>query len=93
VNRAIAKIVRAADRQGIDVSVCGEMAHEKDSIPFLLGVGIRILSVDPQFLPAVQKTIQNLNLSAAEKFAENMLAQTTIKGVNQVLSEANPEIL
>ncbi len=92
VNRAIAKIVRAADRHGIDVSVCGEMAHEKDSIPFLLGVGVRILSVDPQFLPAVQKTIQNLDLSDAKIFAGNMLAQTTIKGVNQVLSEANPEI-
>jgi len=73
VNRGIAKVVKAANKQGIDVSVCGEMAHEQDYIPFLLGVGVRTLSVDPQFLPAVQKTILNLNMSKAESFALNML--------------------
>ncbi len=85
VNRGIAKIVNAANAEGIDVSVCGEMAHEKDYIPFLLGVGVRILSVDPQFLPAVQQTISNLKMSDARDYAETMLAQTHIKGAAQVL--------
>jgi len=63
----------------------GYTAHEQDYIPFLLGVGVRTLSVDPQFLPAVQKTILNLNMSKAESFAQNMLEQVSIKGATAVL--------
>ncbi len=85
VNRGLAKVAAAGLRHGIDVSICGEMAHEKDYIPFLLGVGIRTLSVDPQFLPQVQQIILNLNLSDANAYAQNMLSQTTIKGAKKIL--------
>ncbi|MBU2429297.1 MAG: phosphoenolpyruvate--protein phosphotransferase, partial [Proteobacteria bacterium] len=85
VNRGLGKISAAAQKQGIDISVCGEMAHEKEYIPFLLGIGIRILSVDPQFLPMVQKTIMNLSIKDAQNYAEKMMAQTTIKGAKAVL--------
>jgi len=87
VNRGIDKIVKAAHTHGIDVSVCGEMAHEREYIPFLLGVGIRTLSLDPQFLPEVQKIIMKLNISDAKKYAQKMLSQSTIKGARQVLEE------
>jgi phosphotransferase system enzyme I (PtsP) len=85
VNRGIAKIAGAAEAHHIEVSVCGEMAHEKDYIPFLLGVGIRTLSVDPQFLPMVQKTIMGLDMADAKQYAAQMLAQTTVKGARSVL--------
>jgi phosphotransferase system enzyme I (PtsP) len=61
------------------------MAHEKDYIPFLLGVGIRTLSVDPQFLPMVQKTVMGLDMAEAKQYAAHMLAQTTVKGARSVL--------
>ncbi len=85
VNRGIARIAEAATAAGIEVTVCGEMAHEKEYIPFLLGVGIRTLSVDPQFLPAVQKTVMNISMAEAEEYAKKMLAETTIKGAKKVL--------
>jgi len=92
VNRGIDTIVKAADRHGIDVSVCGEMAHDPDYIPFLLGVGIRTLSVDPQFLPSVQKTITALSLEQAANYAKRMLAQTRVQGAAKVL-ETRPPIV
>lgn len=85
VNRGLAKIAGAAQKAGIDVSVCGEMAHEKEYIPFLLGIGIRTLSVDPQFLPEVQKVIMGLDLKEARVYAERMLDQTKVKGAKAVL--------
>jgi phosphotransferase system enzyme I (PtsP) len=85
VNRGIAKIAEAAKAHHIEVSVCGEMAHEKDHIPFLLGVGIRTLSVDPQFLPMVQKTVMGFDMAIAKQYAAQMLAQTTVKGARSVL--------
>jgi phosphotransferase system enzyme I (PtsP) len=85
VNRGIETIVKAAIRHDIDVSVCGEMAHDPDYIPFLLGVGIRTLSVDPQFLPSVQKAINALSLEKATAYAKRMLAQTRVLDAAQIL--------
>ncbi len=85
VNRGLARISRAAQKNGIDIAVCGEMAHQKEYIPFLLGIGIRTLSVDPQFLPKVQGTIMKMNMADARVYAEKMIAQTTVKGAGRVL--------
>jgi phosphotransferase system enzyme I (PtsP) len=85
VNRGIDTIVKAANRKGIDVSVCGEMAHDPDYIPFLLGVGIRTLSVDPQFLPSVQKTIMALSLEEAAGYAKKMLAASRVRDAAKLL--------
>jgi phosphotransferase system enzyme I (PtsP) len=87
VLRGLAKIARAAEKQKKDLSVCGEMAHEPEYIPFLLGVGIRILSAYPKFLPAMQKCISALKLSDAETFAKRLLAETTISGVRKLLDD------
>ena len=66
VLRSLAKIVRAARDHNKEISVCGELAHEPKYIPFLLGIGIRALSVYPKFLPSVQKIISNLKISDAD---------------------------
>ncbi len=85
VLRGLSKIAKAADRAGIDVTVCGEMAHETKYIPFLLGIGISSLSIDPQFLPAVQKRISALSMRDATLHATQLLSETTVKGVLEVL--------
>jgi phosphotransferase system enzyme I (PtsP) len=89
VLRALAKIARAGDAAGIDVSVCGEMAHESEYIPFLLGIGIRSLSVNAKDLPRVQKRIMSLSLGDMESHARALLAETTLAGARRVLDEFN----
>jgi phosphotransferase system enzyme I (PtsP) len=85
VNRGIAKVATAALAHGIDVSVCGEMAHDPEHIPFLLGVGITTLSVDPKFLPSVQATVMETSFSRANAYAHRLLAQTRVKDAAAVL--------
>lgn len=85
VLRGLTTIVKAALGEGKDVSICGEMAHESKFIPFLLGVGIRNFSVDPRFLLAVRKTIENLSIGDAESHARKLLAEATIQGVRNIL--------
>ncbi|MGD2268792.1 MAG: phosphoenolpyruvate--protein phosphotransferase [Desulfobacterales bacterium] len=87
VLRGLAKTARAAKKQKKELSVCGEMAHETDYIPFLLGIGIRSLSVYPGFLPGIQKFIASLRLSDAETFAKRLLSETTVTGVRKALDE------
>lgn len=85
VNRGIATIATAAAGHGIDVSVCGEMAHDPDHIPFLIGVGITTLSVDPKFLPRVQATVMETSFSRAKAYAQRLLEQTRVKDAAEVL--------
>jgi phosphoenolpyruvate-protein kinase (PTS system EI component) len=68
------------------------MLHSKKAdvpeyIPFLLGIGIKQLSIDPMFLPLVQQNITRISTSEAEAYAEALLAQPTIKGIAAVMKE------
>jgi phosphotransferase system enzyme I (PtsP) len=86
VLRGLAQVAACAGDRGVDVSVCGEMAHEPEFIPFLLGIGIRTFSADPQFLPAVQETIAATDLTAAGRYAEDLLGLATIKKIRSRIS-------
>ncbi|MBN2298271.1 MAG: phosphoenolpyruvate--protein phosphotransferase [Deltaproteobacteria bacterium] len=87
VLRGISKVVDAVQLKGKEVSVCGEMAHEPAYIPFFLGIGIRLLSIDPLFLPEVQQCITGMNISDAETYAASLLAQSTLKGIEALMAE------
>ena len=87
VLRALARIVQSAAASRVPVSVCGEVAHQEDFVPFLIGIGIRRLSVDPQFLPALQSTIRAMSVARAEEYAKQLLAASTAAQVEQVRKE------
>lgn len=86
VLRGLDKIVKAALDKKKTISICGEMAHEIEYIPFLIGIGIRQLSVAPQFLPKVQDFISGLMTTEAEQYAETLLSKATIKEIqNEII--------
>jgi phosphotransferase system enzyme I (PtsP) len=87
VLRGLHRIVQSAIRKNREISVCGEMAHELRHIPFLLGIGIRSLSVDPQHLPRLQAFIKRMRISDAEKYAGELLACSRISDVEKVMAE------
>lgn len=91
VLRGLKRIVDAAKRQNIDVSVCGEMAHDVRYVPFFLGLGVRTLSVEPNYLPRVQAVINKFTIEAAEAYAKSLLEQTIIRDVEALL--VKPESL
>jgi phosphotransferase system, enzyme I, PtsP len=76
--RGLARIVERAAYHGKPICVCGEVAHDPHFIPFLLGIGVRRLSVDPQFLPGVQESVLRLNLDRAVDYARNLLSCGTL---------------
>jgi phosphotransferase system enzyme I (PtsP) len=61
VLRSIARVAEAAARSGVDLAVCGDMAGDPRYIPFLLGVGIRCLSVAPEAMALVREKIASTN--------------------------------
>jgi len=83
--RSLKRIASAAIKHGKEVSVCGEMAHEERYIPFLVGIGIGILSIDPKYTPRVQNLISQLSLSECEHRASLILGKTKISDVEKLL--------
>ncbi|MEJ2657743.1 MAG: phosphoenolpyruvate--protein phosphotransferase [Desulfobacterales bacterium] len=83
--RALQRVIQAAVKAKIDVTVCGEMGHEPEFIPFFIGVGLRAISVDPYFLRAVQEKIVNLSVSEATDYAKTLLAEPTLEGIQKLL--------
>jgi phosphotransferase system enzyme I (PtsP) len=84
--RALARVARAGQDAGKEVSVCGEMAHEDRFAAFLVGIGVGAFSVDPRYVPSLQKRIESLSVDEAGEFAERLLAQQTLSGVEEVLA-------
>lgn len=85
VLRGLARIVSAATAENTDITVCGEMAHETEYIPFLIGIGLRNFSLDPKHLPFMQQKIASLSLSEAEAYAKALLSESTLKGTLRIL--------
>jgi phosphotransferase system enzyme I (PtsP) len=88
VLRALKRIVTSANRAGRDISICGDMASREPYLPFVLGIGVRVLSMDPNYLPRVQEAISNIDIAEAEATAETMLSQARIEDVAQMLNLA-----
>jgi phosphotransferase system enzyme I (PtsP) len=85
VLRALHRIIQVAVKAKIEVTVCGEMGHEPEFIPFFIGAGLRTFSVDPHFLRSVQETIVDLSVSEASAYARALLAEPTLEGIQKLL--------
>jgi len=92
VLRALKKIVASAHQAGREISICGDMASREPYLPFLLGIGVRILSMAPSYLPRVQKAISSMDLAEAQAIAETMLSQAKIEDLARTLNLTTIEI-
>ncbi len=85
VLRALDRIVHSVLERGREVSICGDMAHQPEYIPFLLGIGMRAFSVDPVYLLRTQQVITATSLGYAQSLARSVLAQSRIGDIAALL--------
>lgn len=91
VLRAVNRIVNAAINNDVDISVCGDMALNTDMLKFLIGIGIRKVSMDPQHIPRIQTYVSNLHTEQARRHARKMLRLGTLAEVNSFLEHLEEE--
>ncbi|MEO8438484.1 MAG: putative PEP-binding protein, partial [Chloroflexota bacterium] len=75
VLRMVRLAVEAAERAGIELSVCGEMAGDPAAALALAGLGVRSLSMSGSSLPAVRRAIRGARLSDVRSAATAALDQ------------------
>ncbi|MDJ0839547.1 MAG: phosphoenolpyruvate--protein phosphotransferase [Acidobacteriota bacterium] len=64
--RLLSFIIEAANRHGIDVSCCGEMASSPLYASLLIKLGLRRLSMNPASLPIIHHMIRSLDFVKLE---------------------------
>jgi phosphotransferase system enzyme I (PtsI) len=93
VLRLIEQVVKAAQKHGIEVNVCGEMSGEPIYTLLLLGLGLRQLSVTPHSIPEIKKIIRSVTLQEAQQVAQEAMCLETARDVNNYLREKTRRLL
>ena len=73
------QVYQSAKRAKIDVSICGEMASEKEFIPLLLGMGFTTLSLAPPMLPEIKEIVRAISMEQCRQIAHRALSFDTDK--------------
>ncbi|QXD17146.1 phosphoenolpyruvate--protein phosphotransferase [Rhodocaloribacter litoris] len=76
------RAVKAGHRQGIPVSLCGELATNPRAIPILVGLGLDELSASPVYLPGIKRIIRAMKRSegvALARMAMNAASEEAIR--------------
>src|ERR1035437_445162 len=87
VLRLIHRTLEAGLANGLDVSVCGEMASEPLMAFALIGLGLRTLSVAPRAVARVKQIGRGIHASAAAEAAASALDAGTAHAAEQIFRE------
>ena len=89
VLQLIAMTIAAADKAGIPVSVCGEMAGDASLTRLLLGFGLRQFSMHPAHVLTVKQQILKSDLPHIAGVAQKMLKVHEPEKLHQLLVRLN----
>ena len=74
VLKLIRKVCKASAQNGKWVGVCGELAGDPLATAILVGLGVRELSMTASSIPRIKRLLSQMELSAAQALAEEVLA-------------------
>ncbi len=87
VLRTLARIIEDALAHDLEVNVCGEMAADIPSVLLLVGLGCPVLSMNPQWLPAIRFLIQTIAYREVRELAQEALTLPMGKAVEETVLE------
>ncbi len=88
VLRVMQDVVRVADRHGIAVGVCGEMASDPLMVFALVGLGVRQLSVTARALLQIKQAVRAMDVGVARAAVQRALATHAAHDVERILRDA-----
>lgn len=89
VLRLIQFTVAAAERAGIALSLCGEMAGDPRYTALLVGLGVRELSMAPTSILAVKQRLRQMRFDAAERHAAQIMGMSDSTRIAVTLDDFN----
>ena len=92
VLRLIQNTIRAGQRIGIPVAMCGEMAGDARFTRLLLGMGLKEFSVHPNALLEVKQAINESHAGESRKLANRLMRVTKSSTREALLDELNRSV-
>lgn len=83
VLKALKIIIDAANRNNIEVSMCGEMASDIKSVPVLIGLGLKRFSISPIYTDELKKIICSIRYDDCKKLADKILQKKFISDIDE----------
>ncbi|MDD9304346.1 MAG: phosphoenolpyruvate--protein phosphotransferase [Desulfobacter sp.] len=94
---AVLKMIRltyeAAQKNNIEVFMCGEMAGDPINIPVLLGIGLTNLSMNSGSIPVIKKMVRSMDVYMARKCAKTVMAFKTTQEITDFILDKYKTIL
>jgi phosphoenolpyruvate-protein phosphotransferase (PTS system enzyme I) len=81
--RLIVMIRRAATRQHIPLSLCGEMASDPGILPLLVGLGLTEFSMTPGAIPVAKQALAEQRFDDLRAMARRILRLSTVDEIEQ----------
>jgi phosphotransferase system enzyme I (PtsI) len=85
----LSHVISGANKAGVPVSVCGEMAGELAYTRLLLGLGLRQFSMHPSQLLAAKQRVLTTNLPDISILTQRMLRASDPMKIQDLLSKLN----
>jgi phosphotransferase system enzyme I (PtsI) len=92
VLRVLADVIRACNRAGKPVTLCGEMAGMPRAFLLLLAMGLRSYSMSPAFIPTIKELAAHVTLDRAQAALKRALRYSTTAQVKRLLTREIEEI-
>ncbi len=90
VLRMLRYVIEAADKEGIGVGVCGEMAGDVRALPIWIGLGVHKLSMSVQSLLPIKSRIMEMEEKKCRDCLEQMMQCTTSGEILELLNQYYP---
>jgi phosphotransferase system enzyme I (PtsI) len=90
VLRLLKHVADGVRGKACELSICGEMASDPLLTPFLIGIGLRRLSMSPRSIPIVKERLQSLRWSRLGETVAKCLALGTADEVRAYLERTHP---
>ena len=88
VLRLLRQVRRAAVREAIPVSLCGEMASDPLLLRLLIGCGLTDFSMTPGALSVARRVVRETNVGQMARLAARVLTLGTVEEIEQFLNDA-----
>ncbi len=85
--RVIKFIIETAQKEGKEITVCGEMAADPLSAIVLLGFGLKRFSMNPIFIPRIKNTLRSVEYRNVQKIVQNAMTLKTAQEVEEYIIE------
>ncbi|HEV3006640.1 MAG TPA: putative PEP-binding protein, partial [Pirellulales bacterium] len=93
VLKLIELTISAAQRRGIAVNLCGQMSGSPTYTMFLLGLGLRQMSITPGAIPEIKKICRSVNIPQCQAVAARALSLENAREVKSYLKEELKKVL